>query len=91
MSKKVLIIILVVLLIFMGTKFYRNAVRINELENEISNLNKDIENTREENDEMELMLENIDEDEFIEKMAREKLGLVKPGEILLIPVEKEEE
>ncbi|NLM97500.1 MAG: hypothetical protein GX175_07830 [Halanaerobiaceae bacterium] len=42
----------------------------------------------EEKNRLEEELENVNNPEYIEKIAREELGLVKPGELLIIPVEE---
>jgi cell division protein FtsB len=52
-------------------------------------MKSEIETTKNENIQLKTRLENVDDLEYIERIAREKLGLVKPGETLLIPVEKE--
>lgn len=92
MNKKIEYIILLVLIIVLGViayNFYSNFVQIRSLQNNIENLQREIETTKKENKELKTELENIDDPEYIEKIAREKLGLVKPGETLLIPVEEE--
>jgi len=83
--------IIIVIVIFAGLSFYNNYQNINNLENEINKLNQQIELAKEQNHELRNQLEKIEDEEYIERIAREKLGLVKPGEILLIPVDEEEQ
>lgn len=45
-----------------------------------------IEEAKKENDRLREELEKIQSDEYLEKLAREKLGLVKPGEIPFVDV-----
>ncbi|MFW5998791.1 MAG: FtsB family cell division protein [Bacillota bacterium] len=93
MSKKGRYICLLIFLIIAGIifyNFYSNYVQIKKLESNLRNLQDEIETTRKENEELKVKLKNIDDMEYIEKIAREKLGLVKPGETLLIPVEEGE-
>jgi len=82
-------ILLIFLLVFTVYKFFLNYQQINKLKNKIDSLENAI--TLAEKDKVELQreLKNIDSPEYIEKIARDELGLVKPGELLLIPVEEE--
>jgi len=43
-----------------------------------------VENARKERDEKEALLEKSDSLEYIEKIAREELGMIKPGETVFI-------
>jgi len=55
--------------------------RLNKTRNEII---KEIEVSQMENEKLRDMLENVTSKEYIEKMAREQLGLVKSGETVYI-------
>ena len=59
------------------------------LQQEINYMQEQIDRTKAENNMLRQELEKVDDDEYIEEIARERLGLVKPGETLLIPVEEE--
>ncbi|MGM0409799.1 MAG: FtsB family cell division protein [Bacillota bacterium] len=89
MKKKIVIITLLIVVAIISYNYYRNYQQINNLESKIENLNSEIEKTKEENEQLNKQLVNIENNEFVEKIARTKLGLVKPGEVLLIPVEEE--
>ncbi len=92
MNKKFIyyiMIILTVFILFIGFKFYINYQKINDLKSEITQLKQNIEETQVENEELKKQLQGMNDLDYIEKVARQKLGLVKPGELLLIPVEKE--
>ena len=89
--KKLLVIILILIIVFVGINYYNNIKKINELQLKIDNLNSKIESSKEEKNELQKELENINNRDFIEKIAREKLGLVKPGEVLVVPVEEKNE
>ena len=91
MKKKLIIGILIVIVVISLFNFYTNYKKINKLETEINSLNKKIEQAKEKNKELNEKLVNVQSDEFIEKTARTKLGLVKPGEVLVIPIENEKE
>lgn len=55
-------------------------VTISRKNNEIDELQTQIDMATEENERLQAELENIDDPETIERMAREKLGLVRPNE-----------
>ena len=91
MSKRLKIILVLVLVFIIGSvvyNFYTNYRRIKELETKIEKLDKKIDRTQKENEKLKTRLQQVNDLEYIEKVAREKLGLVKPGEKLLIPVEE---
>ena len=89
MKKKIVIIFLLIVVAVISYNYYRNYQQISSLESQIQSLNTEIEKTKEENEKLNKQLVNIENNEFVEKIARTKLGLVKPGEVLLIPIEEE--
>jgi len=88
MKKKLIIGIVLVIFVISLFNFYTNYKKIDKLETQINNLNQEIEKAEKKNEELKEKLVNVQSDEFIEKTARTKLGLVKPGEVLVIPVEE---
>ena len=82
-------ILLVFLLFFAVYKFYVNYQQIKELENRIHLLEKNIVIAEARKIQLEEELKNVNDPDYIERIARDELGLVKPGELLLIPVEEE--
>jgi len=75
-----LVIILILVAIALGRESYRNF-RINQ---NIKNLEKKIEELRISNEELAEMERYFQSEEFLEKEARLKLNLTKPGEKLII-------
>jgi cell division protein FtsL len=59
--------------------------QIRELDEKIASYEKIKEELLIENDELQDEYAKLHNDTFIEKMAREKLGMVKPGETIIIP------
>lgn len=53
---------------------------------EIDSLNTQIAEQQEKLKELEQLAEKVDTDEYIEKVAREKLGLIKENEIIFIDI-----
>ncbi|MFW6280470.1 MAG: FtsB family cell division protein [Halanaerobium sp.] len=84
-----IIAIVAVIVIFALFNFWQNIQKMERLENRIESVKEEIKKTEAENSELEEQLENTNDPEYIEEVAREKLGLVKPGEMLLVPVEED--
>jgi cell division protein FtsB len=80
-------IIFILSLIALGRESYR-YFRVSQ---EIKNLEKRIEELEANNEELAKMEEYFQSEEFLEKEARLKLGLTKPGEKLIIIKQLEEE
>ena len=87
----VVITILVVIAVIAAFNFYQNMTRMNQLESQIEKIEDQIAQAEAENEKLKRQLENSNSYEYIEEVAREKLGLVKPGEKMFIPVEEEDE
>lgn len=85
------ITIVAVILFTAGVQYYQNIKKMEKLQTKIEELENSIDAAQEENKKLAEQLDNVNSDEYIEKMAREKLGLVKPGEVLVMPVENEDE
>ncbi|PXV62732.1 Septum formation initiator [Halanaerobium congolense] len=85
--------IIVIIAVIAAFNFYQNITRMTQIENKIKKIEAEIAETEAENKQLQKQIQNSDSKEYIEEVAREKLGLVKPGEKLLIPVEsiKEEQ
>jgi len=86
----VVITIVVVIAVIAAFNFYQNIAKMNQLENQIEKIEAQISQAETENEKLKRQLENSNSSEYIEEVAREKLGLVKPGEKMFIPVEEEE-
>ncbi|MBM7855982.1 cell division protein FtsB/cell division protein DivIC [Desulfohalotomaculum tongense] len=65
--------------------------RLNAMRHSVTELEQEIEQLQNRNAELYKMLEDIESEEYVEQVAREKLGLVKPGESLIVPVEQDGE
>jgi len=85
----VVITIVVVIAVVAAFNFYQNISRMSQLESQIEETKAQIVQAEAENKKLKTQLENSDSNEYIEEVAREKLGLVKPGEKMFIPVEED--
>ena len=61
---------------------------LNSYSAEEAKYSNDIEVAQEEQDDLKMMKENINSNEYIEQIAREKLGMYYPNEKVYIDVEK---
>jgi len=87
----IVISIVAVIIITAAFNFWQNVQKMNKLEERIQMMEAEIAEEKAENAELRERLNNTDDPEYIEETAREKLGLVKPGEMLLVPVEEDED
>lgn len=87
-KKKLTIPTVVVSLVvaFLLVKGVMQQPKINENKEEIESLNTQITQQQKKLDELDELKTKVDTDEYIEKVAREKLGLVKENEIIFIDV-----
>lgn len=87
----VVVTIIIIIALIAAFNFYQNMVKLNQIENEIEEIEAQIARAEAENEELKEQIDNSSSYEYIEEVAREKLGLVKPGEKMFIPVEEEDE
>lgn len=88
MKKKLRInrfIIIAVLIYFIYTLFSQQQT-LNSYEQEASTYTNQIEEANEKNDELKNVKNNINSTEYIENMAREKLGMYLPNERVYIDI-----
>ena len=78
-------IVVLVLLIYMATALLNQRGLLQEYRAEEANLATQVEQTQQKNDELTTALENKDDPEVLEQVARDK-GFVKPGEKLFVDV-----
>jgi len=84
-------VLLLALILWIGFGFARNAVANFKLRREIESLQRRIAVLEMRNQDLEREIEEWLSPENVEKIAREQLGLVKPGEIVYRLSESAEE
>ncbi len=86
-SKIVLAIILLLILyiVFLFSDKYARALQLKE---DIKRFESEIEELKMKNNNLSEEVESLKSDKSVEKIAREKLGLTKPDEILIKGIEK---
>ena len=82
--KIVISLAMVVLLSAAVAIYFDQETQIKRIQEKNSELEVLVENARKERDEKEALLEKSDSLEYIEKIAREELGMIKPGETVFI-------
>lgn len=83
---QVLGIAFVVVFSFMFIKGILNQPQITENKAQIAELEEKIEYEKKRIEEVEELKTKVDSDEYIEKVAREKLGMIKRDEIVFIDI-----
>ncbi|AGB40142.1 Septum formation initiator [Halobacteroides halobius DSM 5150] len=82
------IIIGLVVPILILINFYQGHRELQRMNHKIAKLKEEINDLKQEKKELRSRIDQVNSKKIIEQIAREKLGLVKEGEILYIPVEK---
>jgi len=76
------------LIVYFVITYIGQQEEINKIENEMKALQNKIEKEKELQEELLRQQDIIETDEFIEKIAREKLGMVKEGERIYIDMDQ---
>lgn len=88
---KIIIVFFVIFFIYVGYTIVSNESKYKELKSDEEKYNKEIAVLKEEIESLKIEIEKSQSHEMIEKIAREKLKMVKPNEIIYIIQENEEE
>jgi cell division protein FtsB len=89
--KKAMIYLLIIVIIVFAFQLINNMRKVNKMESKLNKLQQQVQKEIDRNEELKEEIERVKGHDYIEKVARDELGLVKPGEILFIPVEEENE
>lgn len=76
-------IIILVLVGYIVISFVRQEMAIRRIEDEISQKQTELEKLKDDNVRLQEQVKNANSDDYIEKLARERLGMLKPGEIIV--------
>ncbi len=85
-GKKLPSIIAVFLLLYLLISFITHFNKLYALQGDIKEIERQVEEIKIKNEELRKQLKQVQSDSYIEQVAREKLGLVKPGETRIVPV-----
>lgn len=82
-------IVTIFLVFFLGFSFLRNIGKVSKVKKEIKEREIRVEKLKEENERLRTTLAQTQSGEFVEKQIRDKLGLAKEGEIVLVMPDSE--
>lgn len=81
------VLIFLFLLVYMAFSFFSQFNKLANMRNDVSNIQQQMQELQQKNASLREELRMVQSDAYIEKTAREKIGLIKPGETRVIPVE----
>lgn len=82
-------IVTIFFIFFLGFSFLRNIGKVSKVKREIKESELRVERLRQENEKLKSTLNQSQSGEFVEKQIRDKLGLAKEGEIVLVMPDSE--
>ena len=85
--KRTVVLVSMVLLLMTAFRSMTLQAKNNEYKSQEAELNQEIEKEKERSSEVEEYQEYVQSDEYVKDVAREKLGLVDPDEIVFEPAE----
>ena len=84
MEKKLIFkkIIIAICIVFFAFGYIRQSITMNRIEKEIDNKQLQLDEVKQKNERLQDEVEKINSDsaDYLEKLARERLGMIKPGE-----------
>lgn len=83
---KLPVVIFTLLLLYVSFSLVSRFDQLYAMQHDLQAMEMEIKEIREKNTGLQKQLENLQSDAYIEQVAREKLGLVKPGESRIITV-----
>lgn len=81
-------VMLIVCLVYFSVTFVKQQFKINEYNVKINSIKQDIADANQEIESLNETKEKASDSEYIEQIAREELGLVKPYEKIFIDISK---
>jgi len=81
--------IILVLLLYLAVSFTLQFKKLAALQLELGAMQKQVAELQAKNKELHEQLNRVQSDSYIEQIAREKLGLVRPGETRIVQVKPE--
>ena len=85
---KIPVIVLSLLFIYLAVSLGGEMQKLNAMKNNVQEIEQEIDQIKARNDELHKMLKAMESNEYVEQIAREKLGLVKPGESPVVPADQ---
>lgn len=84
-------ILIIVLFLLFGFNLIKQTLAIRRINNDIQEKSEQLNEKKEENRKLQAELERVQSNyDYLEKLARERLGLIKEGEQIVLPLEPQE-
>ena len=84
-------IVIIVLFLVFGFNVIKQTMTIKRINNDIAEKSEQLNEKKEENRKLQADLERVQSSyDYLEKLARERLGLIKEGEQIVLPLEPQE-
>ncbi len=84
MKKKLILkrIVIIGFIIFFVFSYIRQSITMNRIQNEIAGKQSQLDEVKQKNERLQDEVDKINSDssDYLEKLARERLGMIKPGE-----------
>ena len=78
------VFIVICLFVYMGYIFYGQQIKLNQLNTDITSCERKIQEAHLESEKLTTTIASMSDDEYMEEVAREKLGYVMPSEIIFM-------
>lgn len=91
MKLKLPLLVMLLVMVYMGFSLVGEMKKLEAMRQNVEQIEQEMQQLQSKNAELHKTLEMIKSNDYIEQMARENLGLVKPGESLIIPVKEQTE
>jgi len=82
--KGYILYLVVLVLVLIAVSLVRNILRISQAENRVGDVRDRVENLKQENEKLKDELGKVEGEAYVEFQARDKLGLTKEGEIVVV-------
>ena len=84
LKKLFVTLVVTAVFVYMGYILINQQIKLNELNSEITFYNRELQEEQLETERLNDTLASLSEDEYMEEVARERLGLVMPTEIIFM-------
>lgn len=75
------------IVVYIAFSFGDQLMKINAMNREVEKVNQQLVGLEERNHQLKKEIKNLQSKTYVERIAREKLGLVKPGEVVILQAE----
>lgn len=85
-KSKLPLLVVVLLLVYLAVTFSSQFKALSSMQRDVGDIEQQVFELKQKNEELRVELRRVQSDAFIEKTAREQLGLVKAGETRIIAI-----